>query len=223
MLLRFAISIMGALGLFIGLSGCSRSGNSHAQETRSPMPASESGAVPGGARAEAPWFEDITAAVGLDFKHDSGAVGAYFMPESTGSGGALLDFDNDGRLDIYLVHNGGPNPEGGSPKSKNRLFHQESDGRFRDVSAGSGLDVSGYGMGVAVGDLNNDGLPEVLLTEYGNTRLFRNLGGGRFKDVTHAAGIDNTRWATAAAFFDYDRDGWLDLVVVNYLDYSQTI
>src|SRR6266850_3135815 len=116
------------------------------------------------------WFEDVMATVGLDFKHDSGATGTYFMPESTGSGGALLDFDNDGRLDIYLVHNCGDRPERPS-KSKNRLYHQEADGHFRDVSQGSGLDVTGYGMGVAVGDLNNDGLPEVLLAGYGRTRL----------------------------------------------------
>jgi hypothetical protein len=165
-----------------------------------------------------PWFEDITAKVGLDFKHDAGDTGTYFMPESAGSGGALFDFDNDGHLDIYLVHN-----VPSASKSKNRLYHQESGGRFRDVSEGSGLHVTGYGMGVAVGDVNNDGLPEVLLTEYGNTRLFLNHGEGRFEDITHPAGIENTRWATAAAFFDYDRDGWLDLIVVNYVDYSQTI
>lgn len=164
------------------------------------------------------WFEDVTGAVDLDFKHDSSASGTYFMPESAGSGGALFDFDNDGRLDIYLVHNVPP-----SSKSKNRLYHQETNGRFRDVSEGSGLDVSGYGMGVAVGDVNNDGLPEVLLTEYGNTRLFQNHGSGRFQPVTREAGIDNPRWATAAAFFDYDRDGWLDLVVVNYLDYTESV
>jgi hypothetical protein len=167
-----------------------------------------------------PWFEDITAAVGLDFKHNAGTLGTYFMPESTGSGGALLDFDNDGRLDIYLVHNAGPRS---ARSAKNRLFHQESDGHFRDVSEGSGLDVTAYGMGVAVGDVNNDGLPDVLLTEYGNTRLFRNNGKGRFEEITRAAGIENTRWATAASFFDYDRDGWLDLVVVNYLDYAESI
>lgn len=139
------------------------------------------------------------------------------MPESIGSGGALLDFDNDGRLDIYLVHCAAP-----GSLSKNRLYHQEPDGRFRDVSEGCGLDVTGYGMGVAVGDVNNDGLPEVLLTEYGAAHLFLNRGAGKFQDVTDAAAIDNTRWATAASFFDYDRDGWLDLVIANYVDYNPT-
>ncbi len=139
------------------------------------------------------------------------------MPQSIGSGGALFDFDNDGRLDVYLIHCVPP----GSP-ARNRLFHQEPDGRFHDVTEGSGLDVTGYGMGVAVGDANNDGLPDVLLTEYGAARFFLNRGGGKFQEATALAGIDNSRWATSAAFFDYDRDGWLDLVIVNYVDYSPT-
>ncbi len=160
-------------------------------------------------------FEEITAAAGIQFIHDSSAQGEYFLPEQVGSGTALFDFDNDGRLDIYLVQCGGP-----GSTSSNRLFHQETDGRFRDVSAGSGLDVVGYGMGVAAGDINNDGLTDLVVTEYGSTRLFENLGGGKFHEITKAAGIDNPHWATAAAFFDYDRDGRLDLVVGNYLDYN---
>jgi enediyne biosynthesis protein E4 len=168
-------------------------------------------------RAVAPWFADVTIASGLDFVHDSGASGAYFMPESIGSGAALIDFDNDGRLDIYLIHGAGP-----TEKSRNRLYHQGADGRFIDVSEGSGLDVSGYGMGAAVGDVNNDGWPDLLVTEYGAARLFRNLGTGKFAEITAPAGIENTRWAAGAAFFDYDRDGWLDLVIVNYVDYAPT-
>src|SRR5438128_8602648 len=106
-----------------------------------------------------PWFVDVTSAVGLNFTHDAGPVGDYFMPQIMGSGAALFDFDNDGRLDILLIQNGGP--KGGT----NHLFRQGADGKFTNVSAGSGLDVAGYGMGVAIGDVNNDGWPDVLITE----------------------------------------------------------
>ena len=126
--------------------------------------------------------QDITTRSGLDFVHESGPTGTYFMPESIGSGGALFDFDNDGRLDVYLLHCVAP-----GSKSRHRLYHQEADNRFRDVSAGSGLDVAGHGMGVAVGDVNNDGWPDVLVTEYGAARLFLNRGGGKFQDASAAA------------------------------------
>jgi hypothetical protein len=159
---------------------------------------------------------DATEEVGLHFVHDAGRVGNYFMPEVMGSGAALFDFDNDGRLDIYLVQNGGPNS-----RSTNRLFRQGPDGKFTDVSAGSGLDVAGYGMGVAIGDVNNDGWPDVFLTEYGRVRLFLNNRDGKsFTDITTEAGLDNVAWATSASFVDFDRDGWLDLVFVNYVDYD---
>jgi enediyne biosynthesis protein E4 len=161
------------------------------------------------------WFEDVTEESGLDFVHDAGPAGNYFLPQVIGSGAALLDFDTDGRLDVYLLQNGGPN----SP-AHNRLFHQGADGRFTDVSAGSGLDIGGYNMGVAVGDVNNDGFPDVLVTQYGGLRLFLNNGNGTFTDITREAGLDSPLWGTSAAFFDYDRDGWLDLVVVHYLDYN---
>src|SRR5262249_10414879 len=117
-----------------------------------------------------PWFEDVTKKSGIYFVHDAGPAGRHFMPQIMGSGVALFDFDNDGRLDVYLVQNGGPTGK------KNQLYHQERDGSFKDVSAGSGLDVAGYGMGVAIGDVDNDGWPDVLLTEYGRIRLFRNNG-----------------------------------------------
>jgi enediyne biosynthesis protein E4 len=162
-----------------------------------------------------PWFEDVTEASGLRFVHDAGPIdGQYFMPQLMGSGAALFDFDGDGILDAYLLHNGGP---GGA---KNRLYHGLPGGRFEDVSAGSGLDFAGHCMGVAVGDVNNDGLPDVLVTEYRGVRLFLNRGGGKFTDVTKEAGLSNPDWGVSAAFFDYDRDGWLDLVVVNYVDYK---
>ncbi len=165
------------------------------------------------------WFVDATAERGLDFVHDPGPTpgpsDVPFLPQIIGSGCALFDFDGDGRLDVYLVHNAGP-----KSKSTNRLYHQEPDGRFRDVSAGSGLDVAGYGMGVAIGDIDNDGRPDLFLCEYGRVRLFRNLGGGKFADITKEACLDAPNWASSAAFLDFDRDGWLDLAGVNDVVYN---
>lgn len=165
----------------------------------------------------APWFEDVTQKTGVNFVHDVGRVGNFFMPENVGSGLALLDFDNDGRLDLYFIQNAGP-----ESSSCNALYHQEVDGHFVDVSRGSGLDVTGRGMGVAVGDVNNDGWNDVLVTEYGGVRLFLNGGHGVFREITQESGLDNPLWAISASFFDYDRDGWLDLVVGNYVAYDPT-
>lgn len=161
------------------------------------------------------WFADITARSGLHFTHVVGTN--YFMADQIGSGAALLDYDNDGRLDVYLVQNGGKNSG-----AHNQLFHQEADGTFKNASEGSGLDVIGRGMGAFAGDVNNDGLPDMLVTEYGAVRLFQNLGRGKFREVTREAGLDNPRWAAPASFVDYDRDGWLDIVVGNYVDYDPT-
>jgi hypothetical protein len=162
-----------------------------------------------------PWFADFTQEAGLHFVHDAGPLGSYFLPECMGSGAALFDFDNDGLLDVYLLQNGGPNSS-----STNRLFRQWPAGKFTDVSAGSGLDIAGYNMGVAIGDVNNDGWPDVLVTQYGGIKLFLNNGKGKFSDVTQAARLQNLGWGTSACFFDYDRDGWLDLVVTNYVDFE---
>ncbi len=162
-----------------------------------------------------PWFEDVSAEVGLDAVHDCGPIdGRYFFPQHLGSGAALFDLDGDGLLDILLLNGGGPK---GRP---NRLLRQTQGGRFEDVSAGSGLDYSAFCVGVAVGDVNNDGLPDVLVTEYGGARLFLNQGKGKFKDMTGASGIRNPQWGTSAAFVDFDRDGLLDLVIVNYVEYD---
>jgi hypothetical protein len=169
-----------------------------------------------------PWFADVTDEVGLDFVHDAGPVPdgrerRYFTPQLIGSGAALFDFDGDGLVDIYLLQNGGPKG------AKNRLYRQLPGGKFKDVSKGSGLDIAGYNMGVAVGDVNNDGLPDVLLTQYGGMRLFLNNGDGTFTDATKESGLQNAGWGCSAAFFDYDRDGWLDLVVANYITYDPAV
>ncbi len=171
---------------------------------------------PRGADAAASWFQDVTDAVGLDFVHDPGPTDTFFMPQSMGSGCALFDCDGDGLMDIYLLHQGGP------AGKKNQLYRQLPKGKFQDISAGSGLDIAGFCMGVAIGDVNNDGLPDVLVTQYGGIKLFLNQGGGKFRDVTGEAGLENPLWAASASFVDYDRDGLLDLVVVNYVAYDPT-
>ncbi|HEX5272206.1 MAG TPA: CRTAC1 family protein [Gemmataceae bacterium] len=161
------------------------------------------------------WFEDVTDKMGFDFVQDPGPVGDnHPLPQIIGSGLALFDFDGDGRLDLYLLNNGGPE---GRP---NQLYRQREDGTFANVSKGSGLDFSARCMGVAIGDVNNDGRPDVLVTMVGGVKLFLNNGDGTFTDVTKEAGLDNPAWAGAAAFLDYDRDGLLDLVVVNYVDFD---
>jgi hypothetical protein len=159
------------------------------------------------------WFEDITESCGLDFTHDPGPTGHFFMPQSMGSGAAVIQ-EADGTLYLYLLHNAGPDS-----RSVNRLYKRQ-DGKFRDVTAGSGLDVAGFNMGVAVADVNNDGLPDVLITQYGGIKLFLNRGNGHFDDVTAESGLNNPVWGMSAAFFDYDCDGWLDLIVINYVDYN---
>ncbi|MGI8605389.1 MAG: CRTAC1 family protein [Verrucomicrobiales bacterium] len=188
------------------LGGCDKG-----PDVKSPADSAAASAPPSPA-----WFEDATSGSGLHFTHDAGPLdGRYFFPQIIGSGCALLDFDGDGRLDVYFVQNAGP-----QSASTNRLFRQVSDGQFTDVSAGSGVDVAGHGMGAAAGDVNNDGRPDLLLTEHRSIRLFLNESDGRFADVTREAGLENRLWGTSAAFFDYDRDGWLDLVVANYVTYD---
>jgi enediyne biosynthesis protein E4 len=181
----------------------------HAPEAREPPP-------PAGPIL----FDDRTDEVKLKFVHDAGPLphdGKYFMPQIMGSGAAVADFDGDGLLDVLLLTNSGPHSF-----CSNCLLRQLPDGTFEDISTGSGLAFPGYNMGVAVGDVNNDGLPDVLITQFGGLKLLLNRGHGKFEDVTRAAGLDSPLWGTSAAFFDYDRDGWLDLVVVNYLEFDPT-
>jgi hypothetical protein len=165
---------------------------------------------------DAAWFQDVTDDVGLDFTHDAGPTGSYFMPQIMGSGAALFDANDDGLLDIYLLQNAGPDST-----ARNQFFQQLPDGRFQNVTERAGLGLDGHNMGVATGDVNNDGLTDVLVTQVGGLKLFINRGDGRFRDATKESGLDCPSWGTSAAFFDFDRDGWLDLVVACYVDYDR--
>jgi hypothetical protein len=176
-------------------------------------------AVPAGASQFR--FEDATAAAGLHFRHTSGAFGRRYMIETMGPGCAVLDFDGDGRPDLFFPNGTSLPAKSGSPQPSPVLYRNEGGGRFTDVTRGSGLDVSFYGMGCAVGDYDNDGRPDLYVTAaLGPSRLFHNLGGGQFRDVTAAAGAGNGGdWGAGCAWVDYDRDGDLDLFIANYVRY----
>ena len=166
-------------------------------------------------------FVDRAASVGIDFRHETDPPGSYFMPEIMGSGCALFDFDGDGDLDVLLVNLGTGYANGRTAQPvRHRLYEQVAGNRIVDVSEKAGFTSRGLGMGVAIGDVNNDGLPDVYFTSYGPDQLYLNRGDGRFEDVTTGAGIENLLWGASACFVDYDRDGWLDLFVANYLDYA---
>jgi len=182
--------------------------------------------------AAEPLFSDVTDDAGLAFHHFNGMSGELYFPEMMGSGVGLLDYDGDGDLDVYLVQG---HMLGGKPLTAatfkpshplpfvDRLYRNDSGPggmKFVDVTADSGLAASGYGMGVAVGDYDNDGRPDLYVSNFGSNQLWRNLGDGRFADVTAAAGIDDPRWSVSAAWLDFDRDGLLDLYVGNYVDFS---
>ena len=178
----------------------------------------ESDAAFGSRAADPGWFTDITDETGPEFVHDAGGSGELLMPEIMGAGAALFDYDGDGDLDAYLVQgHSGPGGAAVADRPINRLYRQEPDGRFTDVTGSSGLGDGGYGMGVAVGDVDNDGQPDVYVSNFGPDRLYRNRGDGSFEDVTDRAGIRVDGWSTSAAFFDYDRDGFLDLYVARYV------
>ena len=180
------------------------------------------------------WFVDRAAASGLDFVHFNGMSGSFYQPEMMGPGAGLLDYDNDGDLDVYLAQGellgSGtplvPLPEGQPPGD--RLYRNDlevrPDGtrtlRFTDVTEESGVPAGGYGMGVAAGDYDNDGWVDLYLTRFGRNRMLRNRGDGTFADVSAATGADEPSWGVPASFFDFDRDGWLDLFVGNYLNYT---
>jgi hypothetical protein len=177
-------------------------------------------------------FTDVATATGLESAYFNGAAGDFHLFEIMGGGAALLDYDRDGDLDAYLVQGAKIGPDGAivqphdGPPIRDQLYRNDlsvDDAgrrvlRFTDVTAASGIDARGYGMGVATGDFDNDGFVDLYVTNFGSNQLWRNNGDGTFRDVTEASGVDDSRWSVAAAFVDIDGDGWLDLYVGNYVD-----
>ena len=156
-------------------------------------------------------FTDVTDTAGIDFTHTNGASGEFHLPETLGSGGAFLDYNNDGYLDLYLVNSAAPSV----------LYRNNGDGTFTDVTSSAGVSNQGsYGHGAACGDYDNDGYVDIYVTNFSANRLYHNNGDGTFTDVTAVSGTGDTRWSSSATFFDYDSDGDLDLYVVNYVNYK---
>jgi len=192
-----------------------------AQEIQKSAAAPSSGATPG-------LFVDITQKSGVNFRYQASHTSKKYLIETMGPGVALFDYDNDGRLDIFLVNGApldDPTPLGTIPKKSgsmfwNRLYHQKSDGTFEDVTQKAGLQGEGYGMGVAVGDYDNDGYEDLFVTGFGGNHLYHNNGNGTFTDVTAKAGVGGSGWSTSAAWVDLDGDGYLDLVVLRYLEWD---
>lgn len=189
--------------------------------------------LPGAASAQASSqqpakFVDVTARLHVPFQHVAPHTSRKYLIETMGSGVALFDYDNDGRLDLFLVNGAeinDPSPPGTIPQKTgprywNRLYHQKADGTFEDVTEKAGLQGRGYGMGVAVGDYDNDGFEDLYVTGYGGNHLYHNNGNGTFSDVTEKAGVAGGGWSTSAAWVDLDGDGLLDLIVLRYMQWD---
>jgi hypothetical protein len=217
----------GRLALFVALFGLFPS-YSPTQENPRP-PGDQKSSDPSATSSPAPAkFTDVTAALGINFEYVASHTPKKYLIETMGSGVALFDYDNDGRLDIFAVNGASlsdPTPKGtvpqkSGPKYWNRLYHQKPDGTFEDVTEKAGLAGAGYGMGVAVGDYDNDGFEDLYVTAYGGNKLYHNNGDGTFTDVTEKAGVAGSGWSSSAAWVDLDSDGRLDLVVLRYLQWD---
>ncbi len=212
-----------------GIASCSE--DSRSEDSRLPDPEARERADPDSASrlAEPLIFTERAAETGLVFEHRNGARGRFFLPEIMGAGAALFDGDGDGDLDAFLVQGSDLEPDSGDASGTarflDRLFRNDlaetGELRFVDVTADSGIESTGYGMGVAAADYDGDGRTDLYVTNFGPNRLWRNLGGGRFEDATAAADVDDPRWSVPATFFDHDADGALDLFVANYVDFNR--
>lgn len=165
-------------------------------------------------------FRDMTKQAGILFKHNSGAFGKKYLPETMGSGVCVLDYDNDGWQDILFVNSMDWPGHKGAAKSYPALYHNNKNGTFTDVTREAGLATESYGLGCAVADYDNDGFEDIYITTVGSNHLFHNLGNGKFADVTVKAGVADPGFSTSAVWFDYDNDGKLDLFVTHYIDWS---
>jgi len=206
--MRGIAAIIGAGFVAAFLAGCSNSNGNAAAPTEKTSPAGP------------PWFEECAVERGLVFNHHAGHREAFLIPEIMVGGAALFDLENDGDLDVYLVQAGNLY-DSRDEQPRNRLFRNRGDGHFDDITVDSGADDQGYGMGVAAGDYNNDGLTDLYITNVGPNVLLRNNGDGTFTDVTTQAGVGNAGLSASAAFVDIDNDGHLDLYVTNYILWSK--
>lgn len=173
--------------------------------------------------AALPAFEEIPpSSSGITWRHVNGRSAEMYLPETVGAGCGFIDYDNDGWMDIYLVNSGACDFYNPSPRLRNALYHNNRDGTFTDVTEKAGVPGNAYGMGVAVGDYDGDGFPDIYVTQYNRSVLYHNNGDGTFTDVTAKAGVAAEGWGTSAVWFDYDNDGRLDLFVCRFVDFSKS-